>query len=963
MLDLDASTEQGNFYARSMSDGCTTSQSRRRHKSTVDYASLGGIRHYMSSAEVAVKTEHAMLLLKSGKASTQAEAAAAAGVNRTHVVLKKLEESPPHATLVETSKFVEVELAPGVTFTKEQRTASGQEAPGEAQARAGRNYRSKLEAIAKKRRGELDGEGAGSDDHDWDDEQLREQDEEESNHLWDEIMQLNKFDSCGGPSSSSCVGTSSGGCCSGASAGRGGLTSAIIERAGGLPRRRRNRSYQPHEVAALTNKQRRTVAENGETICICARCGEWGLFSIDLGRANALQGRTAAMHGAEAFVNHPVSLAVFTVESMIDSYGWRAAVLIPQRHCCNFEAALQGSAMRAEATALNTWQNELDLNLCAAKAVSRAIHVPLLEPAPCMLVRTRVGVEQLMGKSAVFILMNKDDVLPPSIHLRQLWRAKLSKTLTTSYKPLLVDEKLVKDVALGTVFNGCTVRSPNATWVHSTIGCGGLMLAVMHVDNEQHEAAAAAAAAMRGAGSCSGAAVDQHGQVEHGVQVLRGALAAAAVTHVLLPNGAKLNVQAEARANEAEASALGVSADSIHRQSFDRTGSSSGIIDAENAVERLSQSYDVFDQACKDLGSEMEFIAATDNSKGVRAVALSYIAGAAAQPRKRKAAHGADGGHLCNDGPGQPRMLRAYNSIPGVQIDGAALAELQEDRRYMEQVREPQMLNAMQMLLTLRHHRYGGAAIGHTNQKSCPFAKASSTIVRICAEQDSVNAAGSYIACSTMAAVNCGNLAVHVDGAKKLREPTAEIVSTRWAAMMKKYSSQAAKEAALDEARKQNQLQSTTCFLRSSIAFSVAPCSGLGIVAGSDDEHGVPEPEAGEAGDEVERGLTRSFAQSLRPDDATARDLPSFDDEAVRRVGLRQPPRPEPEDAGAAGPRQAAGANRPVRDRQAPQQFVPGADNTQLRQQLLPHHRRQGVVAPPQGWGRARVNRRTGTHY
>ena len=47
----------------------------------------------------------------------------------------------------------------------------------------------------------------------------------------------------------------------------------------------------------------------------------------------------------------------------------------------------------------------------------------------------------------------------------------------------------------------------------------------------------------------------------------------------------------------------------------------------------------------------------------------------------------------------------------------------------------------------------------------------------------------------------------------------------------------------------------------------------------------------------------------------------------------------------------------------APEQFVPGVDNTQLRQQQLPYYRRQGVMAPAQGYGRARVNRMTGVGY
>ena len=971
----------------------TLRQSRRHPASKINYAQFGGIDRRMSSAEVTERSAVAVRLVAEGQATSQAAAAAMAGVSAMNVSNFKLKDAPPFSTIRRPeSRFELVEVAPGVSYEKEFRVADGLEEPTVANCRAQQNYRRKKAALqeaarraeeARRLASDPDVAGGGFKA----DQERREyefqpgaEEEDESDPLWDELEGLNHFFSggsgCGGGNGRDVgdVDAEMSGC----SCGDGrALSAAIIARAGGAAKRgRMTRSYQPHEKAALTLKQR-TAVDAHRTVCICSRCGDSGLFSIDLGRATMLQSGSSAMHGADAFLDHPVSLAVLKAEAMMNECGWRQAVIIPQRHCCHFSAALKGSAMRAEAAALNVWRRELDLDAYATRAVARALRVPLFEPTPSMMVTTRLGQEQVQGKASVYVLLSKADVLPSSNPLRRLWGSALTKTLVASYEPLLVDEELATNMASNAISMGDTMRAPLGSFVRSTIRNGNLMLAVLQVDDERHAAAVAASAAMERItqqnchAGFSPSNCAAHG-AEH-VRTIRDALRASGASHLLLPNGAKLDRPTEELANDSEAAAinsleggsLNISADSIHKQYFNREGSSSGVLDAESVVERLGQSYDVNDLASRDFGGEMEFLAAADHQHGLRAAAIGYIAGSGAKARKRKAADGGNDGHLRDDGPGQPRMIRAYNAIPGVHIDGAVLKELQHDHAYMSRVRCPQMLNTMQCLLTLRHLGYGGGPVGHSNNK-CPLAKASSTVVRVCSEHDTVGDAAVSLAGGTIASVNCGCLAVHVDGAAQRREPTAEIVTTRWAQMMKKLRTTAAKEAALEEARKKRPLQSTTLFLRSSIAFSVAPCSGLGIVAGSEDEHGVPEPEADESGDDVERGMTRSFAQSLRPDEATAQDLPSFDDAAVRRAGLRRPPplQSGPQDAGASGaPRQAAGANRPARVRQAPQQFVPGVNNNQLRQQQLPYYRRQGVMAPAQGYGRARVNRMTGVGY
>ena len=66
---------------------------------------------------------------------------------------------------------------------------------------------------------------------------------------------------------------------------------------------------------------------------------------------------------------------------------------------------------------------------------------------------------------------------------------------------------------------------------------------------------------------------------------------------------------------------------------------------SESAVEMLGSAFDVINESQRQWGSEIEFISATDSSvRGLRAVAMSYIASDGAQQRKRKARSEGKGG-------------------------------------------------------------------------------------------------------------------------------------------------------------------------------------------------------------------------------------------------------------------------------------------------------------------------------
>ena len=403
--------------------------------------------------------------------------------------------------------------------------------------------------------------------------------------------------------------------------------------------------------------------------------------------------------------------------------------------------------------------------------------------------------------------------------------------------------------------------------------------AVVEVEPDAHAGASRAAASLRMRRGC----VADH--VSHFREVLQSS----AATHVLLPGGAKLTKQQETRANRVEAQALGIQPDEIHRNFFDREGSSSGVIDSKSAVEMLGSAFDVINESQRQWGSEIEFISATDSSvRGLRAVAMSYIASDGAQQRKRKARSEGKGGseRLAGDGPGQPRLRRVYNARRGVHIDQEALEMLQQDSEYMRDVRTTQMMSTADCILTLRHFGYGGAGLAARGKS--PIAKASSTVMRFCGQHDSFQDACTSLGGSTIASCNCGPLNLHADGVKKRSgEPTVELCTTRWAHLLSGLQN-AQKRARLADARRSQPLLSKTLWLGHSLALDIEPAGALAIVTGTEEDHGVPVPEPAACGEgDLERGLTRSFAQSMRPDEATTDDPASFEDDYERRPGLR----------------------------------------------------------------------------
>ena len=175
-------------------------------------------------------------------------------------------------------------------------------------------------------------------------------------------------------------------------------------------------------------------------------------------------------------------------------------------------------------------------------------------------------------------------------------------------------------------------------------------------------------------------------------------------------------------------------------------------------------------------------------------------------------------------------------------------------------------------------------------------------MVRVIKECGSIAGGVAYMACNTIASLNIGALPVHVDGVKGAREPTAELCTTRWAAALR-HMSTADKVAELAAARVAQPLLAMSVWLRHGLSLDVAPASGLAIASGTEEEHGVPEPLPDAGGRDLERGFTRSLAQSLRPDEATTDDAPCFNVNYQRRPGMR--PRHDTD-----GPRQAAGTGR-----------------------------------------------------
>ena len=893
--------------------------------------------------------EEALALLVSGAVKSQTAAAAAVGISEGRLSSVKTQLKPAYYKFNLQPTEV-VELSWGVTFIKE--VSCGDEtnmSMEEKRARQKRNYKHKMEALLQVAAvaaaaaaptvevggtglefaslgaqqvaeqsgvelGEAELSGAEGELDEAGGEAGGELTETAESELWRQIEALNGLRTAG-CSAAACKATAQ-------VASPGALTRQIL----GLDHshaERRTRSYTPHERAALSAAQRRNVSEN-HTACLCACCGDTRVFGVELGRAQSFQEGSCAMYGANRFINHEVSLSVLMAEAYMDEHGWSPVVTIPRCHRCVFEEALVGSAARSEAEALFAWHRELDLNLAAERASASALRLPYVEPAPDLLVDTGTGFESHLGMASVYVLLNKDD-MQYDRSLRQLWYKTLTPELLAGYKPLHVDEQLLIDTAAAAVAMGSEPRAVGLTGARQAVRRAGVMLVIVEAEPESHAVAAAAVAALR----------EQRGSVAAHVGVLRAILQEAAASHVLLPNGAKMSEKTEALANRAEAQALNVLPEALTRQRFDRTGAASGMMDAKHVAERLGLSPLVQAEATRKWGPEIQFLAQTDTTGGMKAAAMSYVAGEQARARVKRCAGDTGSKKQClrDDGPDQPRHIRVNNSVRGVHLKDKELLELQCNEDYMQLVRIPQMRNACLCLLTLRTLGFGGAPLGacdlcmavaHViyvmrmlclrrtgNSSSSTIAKASTTMVRVIQEHGSLAKGVEYMASNTITSVNLGALPVHVDGVKGGREPMAELCTTRWAEALRQLST-ADRVAELVAARRVQAELSMCLWLRHHIALDVTPANALAIVAGTEEDHGVPEPLPDADGRDLERGFTRSHAQSLRPDDATSGDASSFDDNHERRLGMR------PRHA-AGGQQQAAGTGRTRRDASRPQ--------------------------------------------
>lgn len=729
-------------------------------------------------------------------------------------------------------------------------------------------------------------------------------------------------------------------------------TQASFIRTRAVDRAMESISVTPHESAGLSA---RTCAwlHKYEPCSICNNCGARANYGIMLGRAQQLESGRCAMYGSSAFSGHPASKAYLQADAMLDSGDKCAPRTKPPRvitvekcYECHTEGALDESALRSEVAALSLWRDELDLDSVAARIRSGALEVPLIEMAPDLwptLADQSTCYRQ--GKHTVVLALNKAHLLAGCAALTRLWGRCLSTELLKEYEPVRVDGALVLKLA------AAAPNGKGTEWATRAVANGRVMLEVVEMEEDVMHSA----------------------RMTESTAELRNCLRKSAVSHILVPNGHVMDEETEAFANEFEASLFnGVSAGTIHQSFFVRAGKAAGVLDASNVLERLSNHYDVQEAADGEWSSHVDFLCATNVDGGVRALAMGYIAGDGAHKRKQRSTSGGPSVNLRGDGAGQPRLVKIYPPLRGVEIDDEALFEIAEKSKaepggaadqYLERVRMPQAAATADALLTMRHHRFGTMALTGSATGN-PVVKASSTVVRVYGMSSSAEWAHAFLAVNATAAVNCQALAIHVDGASRRKEPTAEQLSVRWANMLSTHSHAQCK-ARLAEARQKQRLLSMLVCLRRGLAIDVAPCSDLLISAGTEDEHGVPQPDTDlhgvdEAG--LERGFTRSHATSLRPDAEGMHDLPFLG--SSRRDGLRAAAEVVlPLPGQAPQPRQAPPANRPQRTRQPPAHFVAGGNNNIVGAGAgqLPHYAVN--PRPAGGWGRARVHRLTGNSY
>lgn len=733
------------------------------------------------------------------------------------------------------------------------------------------------------------------------------------------------------------------------------LTQLIIKRAThstgvAKPNGRRMRSDGP-ALSESESVPHECLVDIHDVTAHCVSCGRSCDLGILLGIAHDLELGQTTMWGASHFRCQRVSRMLFIAEQYYYEHPSVKRVNIP---CCyrdHLEQVLSGSAARAEAAAMSIWQNELDLDTVAERVRNSALELRFVEAAPALEIPLLNGTEHRMGKHFAFVAIRKDYVCVACDALRRLEGAALSPQLVANYKPYVLDEQAVRRVVAAAVVHGDgTVADPKALARH--VNNGRLAMAIVQMDEATHEEAAAALP------------LQPPLTTKHAVETLRACLKHSAVSHVLLPNGAVLSPSAERLGNRSEAHSKGIEFDMISKQHFVRSGPAGGVFDATTIEAVLSEHDDVRSYAAREWRDEIDFIAPAASQHGVRTLAMNYLSGEKARKRRR-----ANGSVLQTDGINQPRLRLLTPPLRGIEMDSKALRELSNDEEYLKRVRIPQQEAAGDCLLTIRHFGYGGEAL-NSNRTGNPFAKASSTVVRVCSQSESYRSASRYMATSTRTSANCGWLDVHADG--DTLEPTVELMTVRWAACLDGMTDHSKRET-LSQARGPQPLLSTSAWLRTSVAFDVAPCSGVGLVAGTESEHAVPQPLANMLGGlDVERGLTRSYAQSYRPDHQCEHDLPYFDAAAQRRnVGLRSDALPPglPLSAGVVLPTEAAGAREVARGgrsnqrgpahnlRRQPQQqeyFVAGEANA------IVHGLQADRAAAARG---DRINHNTGTAY
>ena len=699
----------------------------------------------------------------------------------------------------------------------------------------------------------------------------------------------------------------------------------------------------PHESAGL-DKETASWIKKYKPWCTCSTCDSRADYGIKLGRAMQLESGKAAMYGSSAFIDYPPSQAVLRADAQLDKTCKPPRVIkVDCCERCHTEGVLTVSRMRSEAAALDVWRDELDLDSLTERMIAGALRVPHIELAPTLNISLVTSTAERRGKHTVALALSEKDVLVRSAALTRLWGRRLTSELLSNYRPLIINENLVTELASE------AANSLGAEWAKREVGAGNIMLMVVQMPEE----------AIRHAG----ATLDP--------EVQRDCLKASAVSNILVPNGHSLDKETEAFANRFEASlfhggVVNCKPENIRKSFFVRAGKAAGPLDAHNAVERLGQHYDVRQAANNEWASHVDFLCATDASDSVRAVAMGYIAGEGAHSRKQRSTDGSSSKSLSGDGIGQPRLVRLYPPIRGMEIDDDALSQICEQSKanpggladqYIERVRMPQTAAMADALLTMRHNGFGMQPLAD-GQAGNPLVKASSTVVRVFADSTSVEWAHAYFAVNGTTAVNCQGLAIHVDGAARRKEPTAELLSTRWADSLSTLSHHQS-QSRLEGARSLQPLLSMLVCLRRGLAIDVTPCSGILISAGTEDEHGVPQPDEdlhGMTEMDLERGFTRSYATSLRPDAQGEHDLPFVGD--GRRAGLRSA-------AAQPQPRQVPAGNRPQRAVQPVQRYAPngGAANNIVGNGAGQVPYRQLNAALQGGWGAARINRNTGNAY